>query len=85
MQKLSDMPNIGSVAERELMAVGICTPQELKATGSRQAWLRLRAVDASACVHKLMALEGAVRGVRRHLLPPEVKDELRAFAKAHKQ
>lgn len=39
----------------------------------------------SACIHRLMALEGAVRGVKKTMLPDEVKADLREFYQSHKK
>lgn len=79
MGELLRLPNIGKVVEQQLLQVGIDTPHKLFDTGSRQAWLRIRAIDPSACYNRLCALEGAVRGVRWHDLPPEAKAELLDF------
>lgn len=79
MEKLSQMPNIGPVLEEQLMRVGIDTPEQLIKIGSRAAWLRIKQIDASACIHRLYALEGAVQGIRKNLLPQEVKASLKAF------
>ena len=59
MEKLSQMPNIGPVLEEQLMRVGIGTPEQLIKIGSRAAWLRIKQIDASACKHRLYALEGS--------------------------
>lgn len=84
MKKLSDMPNIGPETERQLISVGIKTPEELKKEGSRQAWLKILAIDDSACYNRLLGLEGAVRGNRKKELPDDVRSELKAFYKAQK-
>ena len=42
------------------------------------------AEDPTACMHRLVALEGALRGVKKSLLPPERKDELKKFYHEHK-
>ena len=76
---LSDLPNIGTVLEDLLARAGVATPESLREMGSREAWLRIRAVDPSACLHTLQALEGAVRGIRKKELPDAVKTELRKF------
>lgn len=47
--------------------------------------MRIQAIDASACYNRLCALEGAVRGVRWHDLPPDVKEDLLAFYRIHKR
>lgn len=82
---LSGLPNIGAVLEEQLKSVGVETPESLRELGSREAWLRLRGIDPSACLHKLLALEGAVRGVRKNELPAAVKNELRAFFEAYRK
>lgn len=82
---LSELPNIGAVLAELLERVGVETPEDLRELGSRGAWLRIRAVDPSACLHKLQALEGAVRGVRKNELPGAVKADLRAFFEACRQ
>lgn len=84
MGELAQLPNIGPEVERQLVKAGIHDAAALRAAGSREAWLRIQQNDPSACIHRLLALEGAVRGVRKASLPDEVKDELRAFYAAHK-
>lgn len=79
MGELSKLQNIGSVVEEQLNAVGITTFDQLKAMGSKQAWLKIQSIDSSACIHRLLALEGAIRGVKKARLPEDVKEELRAF------
>lgn len=84
MGQLSSLPNIGPEIERQLCAVGISTFEDLKKAGAAAAWLRIQSIDPSACIHRLMALEGAVLCVKKSELPPESKAELRAFYVAHK-
>lgn len=79
MGELSNLPNIGEVVESQLNETGIYTYEELKNCGSKQAWLNIRAIDSSACIHRLLALEGAIRGIRKTNLPDEVKEDLREF------
>lgn len=79
MGELAKLPNIGAVVEQQLNEVGITTFEQLREIGSKQAWLKIRAVDESACLHKLYALEGAVEGVRKTQLPDEKKAELKEF------
>ena len=79
MSLLEDLPNIGKDTAEKLEAVGIHTADELRAAGSQNAWLAIQAIDPSACYHRLCGLEGAIRGVRWHYLPPEVKKELKDF------
>lgn len=82
MGALSELPNIGKVAEKTLMDAGVESPEALRAMGTREAFIRARGIDPGACLHFLYALEGAVRNVRKSELPAEVKAELRAFFNA---
>lgn len=79
MGELSKLPNIGKSVEEQLIAVGIQTVEQLKETGSRQAWLKIRDIDSSACINRLCALEGAIQGIRWHYLSEETKKELKEF------
>lgn len=76
---LAKQVNIGKVLATRLEEVGISTLEELKAVGSQQAFLRLQTVDSGACLHELMALEGAIWGIRKYSLPEEVKADLKRF------
>ena len=84
MGELSELPNIGKEVERQLNEVGITTADELRAIGAEQAWLRIQAIDSSACVNRLLGLEGAVAGVKKAFLPEERKAELKDFYNQHK-
>ena len=65
MSELSRLPNIGKIVEEQLNQVGITTAAELKEVGSKAAWLKIQQIDESACIHRLMALEGAIQGVKK--------------------
>lgn len=84
MSELSKLPNIGNILEKQLLQVGIDTPEKLKEVGSRQAWLNIMARDPSACYNRLCALEGAIQGTRWHFLSHEVKQELKEFYNSFK-
>ncbi|MEI8112039.1 MAG: TfoX/Sxy family protein [Bacteroidia bacterium] len=77
--KLTEMPNIGRVVAEKLCQAGITTPEELKAIGTEQAFIRLQTIDETACLSMLQALEGAIQGIRWHNLPKERKEELKEF------
>lgn len=79
MGELANLPNIGKSVEAQLNQVGIETYEQLKEAGSRQAWLKIKAIDATACIHRLYALEGAIRGVKKAELDPETKADLKDF------
>ena len=83
MEKLTDLPNIGPKLAEHLIRAGIETPDQLRQTGAEEMFLRIRTkVDSTACLHELEALAGAVEGVRKSLLPPERKAELKAWFRA---
>jgi DNA transformation protein len=77
---LRDMPNVGKVLEKNLIDVGIDTPEALRASGAREAFLRIRAqADPGACLHMLYGLEGAVRGIPDKLLDADTRSALKEF------
>lgn len=78
---MTDMPNIGTVLSYNLTKAGIGSPDELRALGAELAFIRLRAVDPGACMHALLALEGAVQGIRKFGIDPARKQELNDFYK----
>lgn len=84
MGELSKLPNIGKTVEEQLNQVGINTADELKGIGAKEAWLKIQKIDESACIHRLMALEGAIRGVKKAMLPDEVKADLKEFYQRNK-
>ena len=79
MGELSELPNIGKVLEKQLNDVGINTVDDLINLGSKEAWLKIKEIDDSACLNRLMALEGAIQDIRWHNLSEEDKDNLRNF------
>ncbi|MBO5839911.1 MAG: TfoX/Sxy family protein [Methanobrevibacter sp.] len=85
MGELSKLPNIGKVVEKQLNDVGINTVDELINLGSKEAWLKIKEVDESACLNRLMALEGAIQNIRWHDLSDEDKQNLKDFYNLQKQ
>ena len=79
MGELSKLPNIGKVLEKQLNDVGIETTDDLINLGSKEAWLRIKEIDESACLNRLMALEGAIQNIRWHNLSEEDKENLKVF------
>lgn len=84
MGELSRQVNIGPVVEQQLNRAGITTLAQLQEAGAEEAWLRIQQFDPSACIHRLLGLEGAIQGVKKALLPQERKAELRAFYNSHR-
>ena len=68
----------------QLIQVGIETTEALREIGAKAAWLKIQEIDPSACIHRLLALEGAIRGVKKSMLPDAVKADLKAFYQEHK-
>ena len=85
MGELSKLPNIGKTVEEQLLQVGICSVDELVRVGAKGAWLKIQEIDESACIHRLMALEGAIQGVKKTMLSDEVKADLKEFYQWHKK
>ncbi len=85
MGELSKLPNIGKEVERQLNQAGINTYEELKSLGAEIAWLKIQEIDETACIHRLLALEGALQGVKKTLLSEKRKAELKQFYNIHKK
>lgn len=79
MSELLKLPNIGKVLEEQLNDAGIRTADDLFDIGSKEAWLRIKKVDESACINRLMALEGAIQNIRWHDLSERDKKNLKDF------
>ena len=77
--ELHDLPNIDAVLEKQLIAVGIDTPEKLRNIGTEETFIRLKAYDAGSCLHKLTAIEGAVQGIPKKEISPERKAQLKSF------
>lgn len=85
MAELSKLPNIGKEVEKQLNEVGIFTKEDLENIGSTEAWLKIQTIDPSACLHRLMALEGALQGKKKTELSEKDKAYLKEFYQKHKQ
>ena len=81
MGELSKLPNIGKAVEEQLNKVGIDTSEKLRELGAERAWLEIQKIDESACIHRLLALEGAICGVKK---TDERKAELKEFYNKNK-
>ncbi len=79
MAILTELPNIGPELSKLLIQADILNEFQLKETGAEQTFLRLRAIDPTACINKLYAIEGAIQGIRWHHLESSRKNELLHF------
>lgn len=84
MGDLTKLPNIGAELQKQLFDAGITNEEELKKAGSREAWLRIKQRDPSACYMRLCSLEGAIQGIRWHNLDNSTKESLKEFYHKHK-
>jgi DNA transformation protein len=82
MNELQKLPNIGKFAEKLLIKAGIDTPEKLIEIGSKEAFVRIKMIDPTVCLHMLYGLEGAVEGIRDTELSFETKKELTGFFRA---
>ncbi len=80
MTALTSMLNIGTEIERKLKSVGICSAEDLKDLGGREAFLRLKTRYPNTCLVTLYALQGAIDNVAYNKLPEAVKHELKQFS-----
>ena len=71
--------NIGKTLSDKLLSAGINSIEELKSTGSENAFIMIKTIDPSACLNMLYALEGAIRDIRWHDLEVSRKKELKDF------
>ena len=79
--ELEDLPNVGPELARELRAAGVQTADQLRRLGAKSAWAKVRDVNPERdCASSLLALEGAVRGVRWMSIQPADRQVLRAYA-----
>jgi len=86
MTRLEDTVNIGAVLAGELRAAGIPTAEDLRRLGARAAWRRIQRINPERdCASSLLALEGAVRGVRWMTIPKAEREELSAFAHSRRR
>ena len=63
MERLTDLPNIGPVLAGNLERIGVTSPDQLRAMGEAEAFVKIR----------------AQAGVRKSQLSPEKKAELKRW------
>jgi len=84
MAELTSLMNVGKEIEKKLKSVGITTAEELKAVGSKEAFMRLKTLYPGVCLVHLYTLEGAVSDSPYNQLPEEVKQSLKDYADSFK-
>lgn len=81
---LEPLPNLGPVLARELRAVGVDTVAQLRQIGARTAWAKVWDVKPD-CASSLLALEGALRGVRWMSIDRAERRRLSAYAERRRR
>lgn len=82
MTPIEDGVNVGPVLAAEIRRAGIDTIERLRELGYRAAWERLQTIATDRdCTHSLLALAGAIQGVRWARLAPAERERIRAEAK----
>ncbi|WP_406047414.1 TfoX/Sxy family DNA transformation protein [Kribbella sp. NBC_00889] len=76
MSDLTSAPNIGPVLAGELQALGLETVDQLSELGSLEVGRRLEARGFHDCAHAVLAVEGAIRGVRWTTIPADERHAL---------
>jgi len=84
MGELQKLNNIGKELEKQLNEIGIYTYDDLVNIGSEEAWLKIKEIDPSACINRLMGLEGAIQNIRWHNLSDKDKKHLKEFYESRK-
>jgi DNA transformation protein len=79
MAELTSMRNIGREMEKKLKSVGICSAEELKRAGSKEAFSRLKKQHPNVCLVHLHTLQGAIDDVEYNRLSEESRRDLKAF------
>ena len=80
MIKLSNVRNIGKELERKLQIIGINSAEELKNTGSKETFFKLKQRFPEVCLVHLYSLEGAITDINFNKLSEETKKDLKAFS-----
>ena len=85
MPELTSMKNIGKELAKKLTAVGIDSPGQLTALGSKEAFIRLKEAFPQVCLVHLYALEGAIHNTALHCLSNSQKEECKKFSDSLKE
>lgn len=79
--ELERIINIGPKLAAGLRRIGIADLESLRERGAIPVWDDLRQAEEFDCVHSLLALTGALAGVRWHELPDDVRADLSAYVR----
>ena len=74
------MRNIGKEIEKKLKSIEICSAEELKRAGSKEAFFRLKTRYPNVCLVHLYTLQGAIDDIEYNQLSEETKRDLKEFS-----
>ena len=77
---LTEMKNIGAEMKKKLTAIGINNAEDLTSFGSKEAFIRLKAMYPDVCLVHLYTLQGAIDNINFNLLPQDIKKDLKTFS-----
>lgn len=77
---ISDLRNLGPVAERMLLEIGVRSEDDLRALGAVAAFTRLRSTGRRVSLNALYAMDAALSGRHWLDLEEERRSELKAAA-----
>ena len=80
MTELTSMRNIGKEIEKKLKSIEICSAEELKQVGSKEAFFRLKARYSNVCLVHLYTLQGAIDNIEYNQLSEATKRDLNEFS-----
>ena len=80
MAELTSMRNIGKEVEKKLKSVEICSAEELKQVGSKEAFFRLKTRYPNVCLVHLYTLQGAIDDIEYNQLSEATKRDLKEFS-----
>lgn len=79
LSELLSLPNVGKVLAKLFCECGITTADQLREIGAKEAFLRIRSKDPTACIRMLYGIQGAIEGVKDTSLSKSTKDDLKEF------
>ena len=80
MSELTNMRNIGKEIEKKLKSVEICSEEDLKSVGSKEAFSRLKTRYSNVCLVHLYTLQGAIDDVEYNQLSEATRRDLKEFS-----
>lgn len=81
--KIKDAKNLGIRCEKWCAEIHVHTLEDLEKMGIYNAWVQIKLLHSSSVnVILLYAFWGALHDMHWHMVPPEIKKEMRTFVDA---